>query len=48
MNRWIYGAIGFVVLLWLATTSAAPAVVAILAVAILYQWGQSKGAQAKG
>ncbi len=46
--KWVYGAIGAVVLFWLATTSAAPAVVAILVVALLYQWGQLGSAQPKG
>ena len=46
MNKVLAAGIGFVVLVWLATTSAAPAIVAILVVAILYQFGHSQGKQA--
>lgn len=39
--KWVYVGIGFVGLFWLATTSAAPLVVGLLGVALLYQWGNT-------
>lgn len=45
MSKWVYGVIGFLGLIWLATTSLAPLVVGLLAVALIYQWGKSKSPQ---
>ena len=41
MPKWIALTVGVIVLVWLATTSAAPAVVGLLVVAVLYQWGSA-------
>lgn len=41
MGSWIAGAVGFVILIWLATTSFAPLVVILLVVALLYQVGHA-------
>jgi hypothetical protein len=41
MSKWVALVIGIGGLLYLATTSLAPAVVAVLVVAVLYQWGHA-------